>query len=189
MKAILVAGAFALAPLCAAHAQQEEPAAGGTAGAASPEMQQVMTDALAFVQTAAASNQWEIESSELALDRSQNEDVQAFAQQMIEDHGAVGERLEARVDDREDELVDIDTLGMDTKHAEMLTRLQEASDEEFDSLYLQMQLQAHQEAVALFEGFAANGNDDDLRAFAEETLPSLQGHLEMVQQMAPAQGG
>lgn len=187
MKAMLLASALAIAPMTVVVAQQEEPAAGGTA-ATSPEMQQAMTDAATFVRTASASNQWEIESSELALDRSENENVQAFAEQMVQDHEAVAERLAARLDERDDELMDPDTAGLDVKHAEMLTQLQEASDEEFDSLYLQMQLQAHEEAVALFEGFAESGNDQDLQRFAEETLPSLQGHLEMVRDLASASG-
>ena len=97
MKALFLASALALAPLSLAYAQDDlEPSAGGTSET-SPELQEAMTDAQKFVQTASAANAWEIESSQLALERSQDEQIQHFAQQMVQDHEAVTERLEARL--------------------------------------------------------------------------------------------
>jgi putative membrane protein len=44
----------------------------------------------AFVETAAAANQFEIASSELALTKTKNPEIVAFANKMIQDHTQIG---------------------------------------------------------------------------------------------------
>ena len=46
-----------------------------------------------------------------------------------------------------------------------------------------MQIDAHQKAVALFESYAAAGENDDLKKWAGDTLPTLKEHLEEVQNL------
>jgi predicted outer membrane protein len=46
-----------------------------------------------FVTKASIANQFEIQSSRLALDKAQNQEVKSFAQQMVEDHTKTGENL------------------------------------------------------------------------------------------------
>jgi putative membrane protein len=41
----------------------------------------------------------------------------------------------------------------------------------------------HEKDVALFEQQAESGEDADLRAFAEETLPTLREHLELAKEV------
>ncbi len=43
-----------------------------------------------------------------------------------------------------------------------------------------MQLKAHKDAVDLFTTESKDGKDVDLRAFASETLPTLQAHLDHI---------
>jgi predicted outer membrane protein len=40
-------------------------------------------------------------------------------------------------------------------------------------------VQAHKDAVTLFQNEAKNGKDGEARAWAEKTLPTLQEHLKM----------
>jgi len=47
----------------------------------------------------------------------------------------------------------------------------------------------HKEAVALFESQSKNGRDDDLKALAAKTLPTLKEHLKMAQDMADQHKG
>ena len=54
-----------------------------------------VTDPKAFAETAASSNMFEIESSQLALAHSKTDKVQAFADKMIDDHTAAGEKMKA----------------------------------------------------------------------------------------------
>lgn len=75
MKRFLLAGALALATLVPATAQD-------------------MT-AQDLVIEAASANVFEIQSSEIALERSQDKAVQQFAQQMVADHQQVGAMMES----------------------------------------------------------------------------------------------
>src|SRR5262249_50183781 len=46
-----------------------------------------------FVQQAAAANQFEIESSKLALQKAQNEKLKQYAQRMIDDHSKIADEM------------------------------------------------------------------------------------------------
>jgi putative membrane protein len=46
-----------------------------------------------------------------------------------------------------------------------------------------MQVSAHKDAVSLFERYAKGGEDPKLKDWAGKTLPTLQHHLEMAQNL------
>ena len=127
---------------------------------------------------AAQSDMFEIESSRIALEKAQEDGVRAFAQQMVDDHTASSEAMKQAAE--ADGVNDIPTTP-DDAHQQMISQLQEASADQFDSAYMQMQLQAHQQAVALFEGYAEQ--EGALGDFAETTLPKLQEHLQHAHQL------
>ena len=45
-----------------------------------------------------------------------------------------------------------------------------------------MQVDAHKDAVNLFERYAKGGDNADLKAWAAKTLPALQAHLKMAEE-------
>lgn len=130
-----------------------------------------------FATTAASSDLFEVSSSQAALQKSQREDVKAFANHMIRDHGATTEKLKAAAT--------ADGVGPlsapDSKHAQMIKNAEQAKEDHFDEAYLNLQETAHREAIALFENYAENGAGANLKAFATETLPTLKRHLEEVE--------
>lgn len=135
-----------------------------------------VTDPQQFADTASSSNTFEIESSQLALGRSQDEDVLAFAEQMIADHTAAAEQMTAAAE--QDGITP--ATGMMDRHQEMLDSLNAAEDGQFDGAYIDAQIAAHEEAVALFDGYATNGEEGALKTFASETLPILEQHREHI---------
>lgn len=134
--------------------------------------QSAETDPQAFAEMAASSDMFEIQSSELALEVSQDAEIRAFAEQMIADHTQASAQLTAAA---EIDGVTLPTSMLD-KHQVELDRLQEAGEDGFDAAYLAAQAIGHEEAVTLFEAFAAEGEESALRDFAAETLPTLQQH-------------
>lgn len=150
------------------------------APAKAEDVAKAATDPAAFARVAASSNMLEIESSTLALERSQNADVRAFAQKMVDDHTAAGEKMQAVAQDAELEV----PAEMNDADKESLQALQDAQD--FDRAYLDLQVKAHDEAVTLFETFAAEGEQGPLRSFAEETLPTLKDHQGHVRSLTGA---
>src|SRR5262249_22208616 len=67
------------------------------AGTATFAQQKAPAEAVAFAKKVASANTFEIQSSELARDRSQSGAVKSFADQMIKDHTKAGKDLKAAV--------------------------------------------------------------------------------------------
>ena len=135
-----------------------------------------------FVDKVAVSNKFEIDTSQLALKYGKDEDVKKFAQQMIDDHTKAGEDFKAAVKDAG---IEQPADSLDMSHNATYAKLRVFTTEAgFDASYLSAQLDAHKDAVALFRDYAANGSTPPLKAFAEKTLPTLEHHLMMVEELS-----
>jgi putative membrane protein len=137
-------------------------------------------EAQEFVNKAAVSNTFEIASSELAVERADNEVVRDFAERMIADHKKAGKDLKAAVDKSGMQLTVPKEL--DKKHQAMVQELRDAEGSDFDQRYIAMQAKAHDEAVGLFEDYSENEDaEQNLRDFAVKTLPTLETHNHRVE--------
>jgi putative membrane protein len=134
-----------------------------------------------FVEMAAVSNMFEIQSSMMAKD-AESAEVKAFAEQMIVDHTKAGEELAAAADSAPPE-------ALDEKHQAMIDELATVKGAELDKKYVEMQVAAHEEAVMLFTTYAESGEEEDLKAFAAKTLPTLQMHFDHIKGIAAAPKG
>ncbi len=128
-----------------------------------------------FVQTVAISDMFEIESGQLAADKAGNADVKSFGQHMVDDHTKTSKQLKALVNDEEIK-AELPTK-LDAEHQAKLDKLKGMSGGQFDKSYIQSQVDAHEKAVALFESYAAAGENDELKEWAGDTLPTLKDHL------------
>ena len=70
------------------------------------------------------------------------------------------------------------------QHAALLQQLQAAPAPGFDAAYRDIQIQAHQEALAVHQGYAAGGDVPALRTVAAGIVPVVQNHLTAFQSMA-----
>jgi sporulation protein YlmC with PRC-barrel domain len=61
--------------------------------------------------------------------------------------------------------------------------LQQASGNDFNRSYVQMQFDGHQKAVTLFEGYAQDGDNAQLKQFAQQTVPTLREHFQQITQI------
>jgi putative membrane protein len=145
-----------------------------------PQSVAMATTAPQFVTMATVSNAFEIETSRLALERSQRPAVRRFANSMIGDHTRAAQRLAAVVQQNG---MAAPPPALDARHAAMLQSLQAAQGPAFDDAYVTMQAAAHQEAITLFSTYSAQGDNPDLRAFASRTLPTLEAHARMVERL------
>ncbi len=139
-----------------------------------------------FVAKAAVGNLFEVKSSQLALKRSQDADVKAFAQQMIDDHGKTGNDLKAAVAESKMTVKDI-PMKLDTKHQKEYNKLNKASAADFNKDYIAAQEKAHKETIALFESYSEEGDSTALKAFATNTLLALNMHKEHVDGLSDKQ--
>ncbi|MCY1399401.1 hypothetical protein D3C76_640050 [compost metagenome] len=134
-----------------------------------------------FVMSASAASIGEIETAKLALQKSQSTDVKTFAQHIIDDHTKANTELKKLAQDNNLKISDDPSMGDQAKAKVLNIR-----DESFDAAYANNQVNAHEEAVKLFKDAAENADDPEIKQFAQATLPVLQQHLEMAQQLAKA---
>ena len=151
------------------HGEMPPPAAPAPAPAPAP------VDAATFVAKASASNAFEIASSELALERSRHPAVRRIAEHLIRDHTAAQAQLAAAARQAG---VEVPPPTLDPQQRATLEKLSGLWGKAFDHAYLQAQVAAHEQAIALFVGFASvDENPRPLRLFAISTLPVLGQHL------------
>ncbi len=129
-----------------------------------------------FVHKASAAGAFEIRSSRLALDKSHDDMVRKFARRMIHDHTMASSQLAAAVATSS---VDASAVANEpsARQHEVLNDLEDRSGRDFDAHYIEAQVKAHEHAVRLFDDYAQHGQDQSLRDFAGQTLPTLQAHL------------
>lgn len=161
----------------AAAQQPDQPAAGTArshemnANSGAP-MSAALTDQ-AFVAKAAQAGMAEVELSQLALQKSKDDQVRSFAQQMVQDHEKANTELKS-IAEKHGLQVPPKT---DAKHQQALQKLQGLSGAQFDAAYSKDMTKDHDEAVALFtDASTAQRLNPDLKSFAAKTLPTLQTH-------------
>lgn len=146
-----------------------------------------------YMQMAASGDQFEIQSSQMALQMSQNPAVQSFARLMIAHHQSMSQNL----------MTAAQSAGLASpppalmpQHQQMLQQLQ-AAGPNFDQAYKDAQIMAHQQSLELHQGYANGGDVPALRNVASAAVPVVQQHLAsaqnlnvmMMQPPAPAADG
>jgi putative membrane protein len=134
-----------------------------------------------FVKKAAIGDMFEIQSSQLALNKSPDADTKPFAAKMAKEHQMTSAQLKQLVEGGKVN-AQIPT-ALDSEHQQKLDSLRALNGREFDVAYDKMQLEAHQQAVSLFDSYAKNGDNPQLKQWAQKTLPHLKEHLSMAQKL------
>jgi putative membrane protein len=134
-----------------------------------------------FVNKAAVAGMFEVQSSELALQKHPDRDTKPFANRMIKDHTALDRQLKSVVS-RSKANVELPT-ALDPDHQKMLDDLRGLSGKEFDEAYDKDQLEGHEQAVQLFREYSQNGDNKEIKRWAAKTLPHLQQHLAMAEKL------
>jgi putative membrane protein len=133
----------------------------------------VMTDA-EFMNFAAVSGLFEIQSSQLAPERASTPQVVDYALHMINDHTTQDQELKALASQKNIAL----PTALTPEKQTIVARLGTLNGANFDKEYMNAQVQSHEETVANFEKASMDARDADIKAFAAKYLPALRMHLE-----------
>jgi putative membrane protein len=139
-----------------------------------------------FVTNAAIGGMFEVQSSQIALDRSNDKNVRKFARMMVNDHTKVNDELKTKMQAPGETDNQLPT-ALDAQHQAIIDQLKHAAPENFDRFYIQAQVDAHTDAVNLFRTYAKAGDDQILKTFAIENLPTLQMHLSHIKTLQLSQ--
>jgi len=137
-----------------------------------------------FVLKASASDLAEINLGYIALKQSQNDEVKQFAQRMVKDHNQSSKELLLIAGKKSLN----PAAQADAKHKAVADKLLTLKGADFDRTYMEQMVVDHQKAVALFKSQADQGKDEELKKFAAKTLPAIQMHLKMAQEISQKVG-
>ena len=128
-----------------------------------------------FVSAASQASLVEIRTSEMALEKATSPDVKAFAQMMIDNHKAAIDRLKAAASTA---AMAAPADVLDDFHMRRINDLVETDgDADFDADYAALQVDAHNDAIKLFEDYSKDTNATaQLKSYADELMPMLQVH-------------
>lgn len=181
MIRILISGVAAAALLSACGEQEEQDPVNAAQDAASAPVGQMSASTLGantvdgYVTNAAIGDMYEIQAAELALERSQNAEVRELAQMIHDDHTAASQAMRGIVEGGQ---VDAELpTELDERRQGLIDNLRDA-DDNFDEVYIDQQVAAHQEALTLHRGFADNEDAPELAAHAGEVSGPIEMHLE-----------
>ncbi len=179
-KYMLVAAAAALLAACSSMPSGE------AAPIAQAAMEQPAPAAMDFVRMAGASDLYEINSSQIVMQSTQNADVRRFAEMMIEHHTMTTQTVMAAAREAG---MNPPPPALDAPKSEMIRQLQAAQGTARDSLYVRQQVMAHREALTLHGSYAGNGDTPELKGAASAAVPIVARHYNQVVAMQSGMGG
>jgi putative membrane protein len=136
-----------------------------------------------YVDEAASADLFEVKASQLALQRSQDPAIREFAQHMVSEHTDAGNKLKVELDKAKVKVEAPKTLPPE-KQA-LLDKLMNIGMDDFNKMYMTMQIAGHEEAVTLHSEFAQSGTDN-FRAFARTMTTHAKDHLEKAKRIDSA---
>jgi putative membrane protein len=141
--------------------------------------------AATYVGKAASMDTYEQESSKLVMQSAANPDVRRFAQMMISDHAKTSAQVMAAAKAA--------SLGSPAnllpEQAGMLDKLRALPKEHMVRGYIDQQVAAHEQALALHQSFAEYGDNPGLKAAAAGAVPIIRAHLDEARRIQTAMGG
>jgi putative membrane protein len=135
-----------------------------------------------FAVEAASGSRMEVQLGQYAAQNAASAAVKQFGQMMVTDHSKADSMLTeiARVKG----LVIPSAPGdAHQKHIDELTKKKGA---DFDKAYMSMMVDDHEADIRKFEDEVKNGKNEDIKAFANQTLPVLRKHLDAAKKIKEA---
>ena len=143
---------------------------------------QAQTSAKDFVAQAGASDKFEITEAKLARTHAHSPAIKDFAAKMIHDHTESTMKVKAAATKVMGHAPPPPMLMPDQE--KMIADLRATHGKAFDETYLQQQMQAHQQALTLMQGYAQSGDAPPLKQVAADIAPVVQSHIDMLKGMS-----
>ena len=146
---------------------------------------QTATGASDYVMKAGASDQYEMQSSQLVLQSTSDAKVKNFANKMIKDHTKSTAMVKAAA---MKDGMNPPPPALDADGQQMISQLQGATGADRDKMYMQQQMMAHDKALALHQDYSKSGDSKPLKMAAGKIVPVVQSHKTMLGSMPGMSG-
>jgi putative membrane protein len=135
---------------------------------------------LEFVKSALQGSMAEVQTAQLALQKSTNDQVKQFAQRMITDHTKLIEQMKPVAKQLGVKIPD----GPDKKEKASMAKLQALSGSDFDTAYVKAMVKDHKTDDSEFKMEMSNGQSQIVRNAASQADPVIEAHLQMIEGIA-----
>jgi putative membrane protein len=133
-----------------------------------------------FIKDAASGGDMEVELGKVAQQNASSQAVKDFGKKMETDHSKAGEELKAIAQKNNVQL----PAQLERKHKSKVEKLSKLTGDEFDKKYMQEMVADHKMDVAKFKKASKHVKDPELKQFVDNTLPTLEQHLELAKETA-----
>jgi putative membrane protein len=137
-----------------------------------------------FVMKSSQGGMAEVELGRMASQRGSDNQVKQFGERMVQDHTKANDELKQLATSEKITLA----KNVGEENQMVMQRLSKLSGAEFDRAYMKHMVEDHMKDVSLFEQEAKQGRDQNLKAWAAKTLPTLQEHLKLAQSIESSLG-
>lgn len=122
----------------------------------------------------------EIETAKAVEQKATDPAVKDFASRMVTDHTQASQELSTLAKN-----VDI-TLPTEPSPKERTeqSKLENLSGSKLDLTYVRDELDGHKDVISSFQNEIEHGRDEAVKAYAEETLPTLEDHIRIAENIA-----
>jgi putative membrane protein len=130
-----------------------------------------------FLADAIRGNVAEAKLGQLAAERAESQQVREYGEMLRKDHTKSLEKASSLASE-----TGVPAASeLSAQQQKQFEALQKLSGEEFDTTFLSQMVRDHQSNIAKFSAQAQSGSDPQVMAYAKETLPTLQAHLQHAQ--------
>jgi putative membrane protein len=133
-----------------------------------------------FVTRASIGNLFAIAESQRAISRTDDPEVKAFAEQLVEDHHKAEAALEPAADGSGAAVA----TALDGDHQARVTTLQSKSGADFDKAYVADQGEIHSNTLTLYADYMLLGDSTKLKALAVKMIPITEAQLKKTQALS-----
>jgi putative membrane protein len=140
----------------------------------------------AFISAAASTDEFERQAGRLADRQAASPRVRSFGRMMVRDHTNTTMALKQAI--RRAGLPQPPAPTLTSDQQSNMAALRGLQGPAFDQTYMQQQEQAHEEALGVMRAYAHGGDNRVLRAAAASTVPIVQRHLTMANQITRGPG-
>lgn len=133
----------------------------------------------AFLKMAAEANMTEAHVGQVAAQQGTLQGVKDLGQTMVTDHTDAYQELTELAD----KLGVTIPKGIDIAKDRAIERLIHMKGASFDRDFARLEVASHREAIAAFQRESEHGDNADIRAYAKKTIPVLEKHLHMAEEI------
>jgi putative membrane protein len=131
-----------------------------------------------FLINAAKADMTEAHEGQIAENQGVSDQIKSFGRTLDQDHTQNFQQLQTLATKLGVTL----PTGIDTEKIATIKQMEHLKGAAFDRAFARDEVTTHKQAIAEFKREAEHGSDPDVKAFAQQTIPTLQKHLDLAEQ-------